>query len=63
MSLARRAALVGAARAFFESRGFLEVETPIVVPSPGLDVHLQAFALVARAASPRGSSAPRPSTR
>jgi lysyl-tRNA synthetase class 2 len=41
--LARRARVVSSARVFFESRGFLEVETPLLVPSPGLDVHLTAF--------------------
>jgi lysyl-tRNA synthetase class 2 len=30
-------------RAFFEGRDFVEVETPLLVPSPGLDVHLSAF--------------------
>lgn len=30
-------------RAFFESRGYLEVETPLAVPCPGLDLHLDAF--------------------
>ena len=30
-------------RAFFESRDFLEVETPAIVPSPGMDLHLDAF--------------------
>lgn len=34
-----------AARDYFERRGFLEVETPIVVGSPGLDVHLAPVAL------------------
>ncbi|MBI4957482.1 MAG: EF-P lysine aminoacylase GenX [Myxococcales bacterium] len=43
--LALRAELVRATRAFFAARGFLEVETPLVVPSPGLDVHLDAFEL------------------
>lgn len=32
-----------AVRAFFDSRGLLEVETPIAVPSPGLEPHLWAF--------------------
>jgi lysyl-tRNA synthetase class 2 len=50
--LAERARVVREARAFFEARGFLEVETPALVPSPGLDVHLDAFA-VAPAAPPR----------
>ena len=38
-----RAALLAAIRLFFEQRGFVEVETPAIVPSPGLDVHLSAF--------------------
>ncbi len=41
--LARRAELLASARAFFAGRGYLEVETPVLVPSPGLDVHLDAF--------------------
>ncbi len=32
-----------ALRRFFASRGFLEVETPLMVPSPGLELHLDAF--------------------
>jgi elongation factor P--(R)-beta-lysine ligase len=44
-ALVRRAALLQETRAFFDARGFLEVETPILVPSPGLDVHLDAFAV------------------
>jgi lysyl-tRNA synthetase class 2 len=43
--LARRAEVVRAVRGFFEARGFLEVETPLIVPSPGLDLHLDAFAV------------------
>lgn len=38
-----RAALLGAIRRFFGDRGFIEVETPAIVPCPGLDVHLSAF--------------------
>jgi lysyl-tRNA synthetase class 2 len=41
--LERRASLLAVVRAFFVERGFLEVETPLLVPSPGLDVHLAAF--------------------
>jgi len=38
-----RARLLRALRGFFEERAFLEVETPSRVPSPGLDLHLDAF--------------------
>ncbi|MBW2455474.1 MAG: EF-P lysine aminoacylase GenX [Deltaproteobacteria bacterium] len=41
--LRRRAAIFGTVRRFFEDRGYLEVETPALVPSPGLDLHLDAF--------------------
>jgi len=41
--LAERARIVRAVRAFFESRGFVEVETPAIVPSPGMDLHLDPF--------------------
>jgi lysyl-tRNA synthetase class 2 len=47
--LRRRAALTKQVRAFFEERGFLEVETPLVVPSPGLDLHLDALPVQTRA--------------
>ncbi|HEY6878140.1 MAG TPA: EF-P lysine aminoacylase EpmA [Polyangiales bacterium] len=40
-----RARLNNVVREFFDSRGFLEVETPLVVPSPGLDVHLDAVSV------------------
>jgi lysyl-tRNA synthetase class 2 len=46
-NLEHRARKVAQVRAFFEARGFLEVETPLLVPSPGLDVHLDAFAVEA----------------
>jgi lysyl-tRNA synthetase class 2 len=42
--LRRRALLTQATRAFFSSRGYLEVETPYAVPAPGEEVHLRAFA-------------------
>jgi lysyl-tRNA synthetase class 2 len=38
-----RAQLLGDVRAFFAARDFLEVDTPVMVRSPGLDVHLDAF--------------------
>lgn len=41
--LAARARALESTRAFFASRGYLEVETPIAIPSPGLDLHLDAF--------------------
>ena len=44
--LAARASVVRDVRAFFESRGYLEVETPLAVPCPGLDLHLDAFEVV-----------------
>lgn len=42
-ALETRAHLLHDARSFFRSRGYFEVETPALVPSPGLDVHLDAF--------------------
>jgi lysyl-tRNA synthetase class 2 len=54
VSLERRADLLHEVRAFFDARDFLEVETPILVPSPGLDVHLSAFEVAgAPGAAPR----------
>jgi lysyl-tRNA synthetase class 2 len=47
--LMQRARVLRGVRAFFDERGFLEVETPIVVPSPGLDLHLDAVALHVKA--------------
>jgi elongation factor P--(R)-beta-lysine ligase len=41
--LRERAAALAAVRGFFDGRGFLEVSTPVAVPSPGLDLHLDAF--------------------
>jgi lysyl-tRNA synthetase class 2 len=42
--LDRRAALTAATRAFFTQRGYREVETPCLVPAPGAEVHIRAFA-------------------
>ena len=47
-----RARVVRDVRAFFESRGYLEVETPLAIPCPGLDLHLDAFEVVAAGAQP-----------
>ena len=41
--LRRRARLVADTRAFFTARGYQEVETPCLVPVPGMEVHLHAF--------------------
>jgi lysyl-tRNA synthetase class 2 len=38
-----RAALRKAVRVFFESRGYLEVDTPVLVACPGVEVHLGYF--------------------
>ena len=38
-----RAQVLAAIRSFFAARDFLEVDTPQLVPSPGLDLHLDAF--------------------
>ena len=42
-ALRRRAALTAETRAFFTARGYAEVETPALVPAPGMEVHLAAF--------------------
>jgi len=41
-NLHARAKAVAALRAFFVERDFVEVETPLLVPSPGLEIHLDA---------------------
>ncbi len=43
--LARRAEVLERTRAFFRVRGYLEVDTPVGVYSPGVEPHLQAYAL------------------
>jgi lysyl-tRNA synthetase class 2 len=41
--LRRRARLAAEVRAFLAARGYAEVETPCLVPVPGMEVHLRAF--------------------
>ena len=41
-NLKRRAGICSAARSFFESRGYLEVETPVLIPSPAPEPHIDA---------------------
>ncbi len=43
--LRRRGLMRAAIRAFFEARGYTEVETPYAVPAPGEEVHVPAFGL------------------
>ncbi len=42
-ALVARSVAIATIRRFFGERRFLEVDTPAVVPSPGLDLHLDAF--------------------
>ncbi|MEY4723526.1 MAG: hypothetical protein RLZZ324_1039 [Candidatus Parcubacteria bacterium] len=43
-----RSRVISAVRAFFVREGFLEVETPFVVPVPGMEPHLDPFATEVR---------------
>lgn len=43
-NLRARARLLAALREFFAARDFLEVDTPLLVPAPGLELHLSAVA-------------------
>ena len=54
--LERRARLTAETRAFFAARGYREVETPALVPTPGAEVHLRAFATRYDAHLGQGSS-------
>jgi elongation factor P--(R)-beta-lysine ligase len=42
-NLAARGRILGAVRQFFADNGFIEVQTPALQISPGLEPHLQAF--------------------
>ena len=41
-ALQQRARALTAMRQFFAARDFIEVDTPLIVPSPGLEIHLDA---------------------
>ena len=43
--LRKREIIIDSIRGFFKSEGFREVETPLAVPSPGMEPHLDAFEL------------------
>lgn len=43
-AIRRRARLAADTRKFLDSRGYTEVETPALVPVPGMEVHLHGFA-------------------
>ncbi|MDF2095176.1 EF-P lysine aminoacylase EpmA [Aquibaculum arenosum] len=51
--LLKRSAVLAALRSFFAARDFVEVETPALQVSPGMEPHLQAFATELR--TPDGS--------
>jgi lysyl-tRNA synthetase class 2 len=42
-NLVKRGRIIAAIRAFFDARGYDEVETPIVVAKPGMEPHLAPF--------------------
>ena len=50
--LDRRGRILGAIRSFFAARGYVEVDTPALQVSPGLEPHLRAFKTVLH--DPRG---------
>ena len=52
--LEARATALAALRRFFAERDFLEVETPLLVPSPGLEIHLEAV-VVHNTGNPAGA--------
>jgi len=54
-NLAARGRILGAVRDFFAASGYVEVDTPALQASPGLEPHLKAFATVLH--DPRDSTA------
>ncbi|MGG5821670.1 EF-P lysine aminoacylase EpmA [Falsiroseomonas sp. HW251] len=55
--LRRRARLAAETRAWFAAEGYAEVETPALVPVPGMEVHLRAFRTAYRPHLGAGSEA------
>src|SRR6185437_5745128 len=53
-TLAARGRILAAVREFFTARGFVEVDTPALQVSPGLEPHLEAFATVLHDPRDRG---------
>lgn len=53
--LAKRGQALSSIRRYFAQHDFLEIEAPLVVPSPGLELHLQGFSV----ADAQNSQAPR----
>ena len=45
-NLRKRARIFSGIRRFFDEKGFVEVETPLMVPQPGMEPHLEAFQTV-----------------
>ena len=45
-NLRKRAKIISGIRGFFDEKGFVEVETPLMVPQPGMEPHLEAFQTV-----------------
>ena len=42
-NLRKRAKIISGIRRFFDEKDFVEVETPLMVPQPGMEPHLEAF--------------------
>ena len=42
-NLRKRARIIAGIRRFFDEKDFVEVETPLMVPQPGMEPHLEAF--------------------
>lgn len=56
LAINARAVLLRAIRQFFDRRGFVEVDTPAIATSPGLELHLDAVRVELRAGMGGGST-------